>query len=74
MCWDQSPALATRLLRAVSARPLKTFAEAHGKLARHLSGKEISLSDAMAAVENLVARAKAFKAVVDKVEADIANN
>ena len=54
-------------LRASSARPLKAFADAHAKLTDQLNG-DISLSDALAAIENLVERAKAFKAIVDEFD------
>lgn len=50
-------------LRATSARPLQAFAEAHGKLTDELNG-DISLSEAIAAIQNLVARAEAFETIV----------
>ena len=56
-----------RALRATAARPLKAFEAAHTKLNDQLNGK-ISLSEALAAIENLVERAKAFKAIVDEFD------
>ena len=54
-------------LSATSARPLRAFADAHAKLNEQLNG-DISLPEALAAIENLVERAKAFKAIVDEFD------
>lgn len=56
-----------KALNAASAHPLKAFAKAHAKLNDQLNGK-ISLSEALAAIENFVERAKAFKAIVDEFD------
>jgi hypothetical protein len=56
-----------KALRAVSAKPLRAFADAHAKLEDQLNG-ETSLSEALAAIENLVERAKVFEAIIDEFD------
>ncbi len=56
-----------RALRAASVHPLRDFAKAHAKLEDQLNGNT-SLSEAFAAIENLVERAKAFEAIIDEFD------
>ena len=57
-------------LRASAARPLDAFAETHRTLKEQLNGEgDVSLADATAAIQDLVRRAKDFKAIVEDFQA-----
>jgi len=61
-----------RALSAADAHPLRAFAVAHAKLEGQLNGG-VSLSEAFAAIEDLVEKAKAFEAIIDEFDQAFSN-
>lgn len=56
-------------LKASSANPLNSFLDAHTKLKKQLNNEgDVTLADAIAAIELLADDVKAFKAIVDKFD------
>ena len=63
------------VLNASALAPLSAFAEAHGQLAHQLNDKrDVSMSDAYAAINRLLAEAKTLKSIVDAFDKAIENS